>query len=108
MKTLVVGNSLDVLPVIENIFSQNKDEQVTLFTTEGILPYDRSLLPAFVIASITEKQIYKKFRDFFKRFHPHVVTTETLARISVKRKYLTTEKKTRSAMTVWWWWIPGI
>jgi NAD(P)H-nitrite reductase large subunit len=95
MKTLVVGNSLDVLPIIENIFSHHKDEQATLFTTEGVLPYDRSLLPALVAGAITEKQIYTTSQNFLAAHHPELVTTEALARISIKRRYLTTEKKTQ-------------
>ena len=65
MKTLVVGNSLDVLPIVQNILSLHKDEQVTLFTTEGVLPYDRSLLPALVAAQATEQQIYTTSQRFF-------------------------------------------
>ena len=95
MKTLVVGNSLDVLPIIEDIFKSNKDEQVTLFTTEGVLPYDRSLLPAVIADAIKEQSIYKISEDFLSGHPLEVVTTENLARISVKRRYLTTEKKTQ-------------
>jgi len=93
MKTLVVGNSLDVFPIIENIFGSNKDGQVTLFTTEGVLPYDRSLLPALLAANASEKQVFKASDIFFSACHPEVVTAENLARISVKRRYLTTENK---------------
>jgi NAD(P)H-nitrite reductase large subunit len=93
MKTLVVGNSLDVLPIIQNILSADKDEQVTLFTTEGVLPYDRSLLPALVASAVAEPQIYTASQAFLAEYHPQMVTTESLARISVKRRYLTTEKK---------------
>jgi len=93
MKTLVVGNSLDVLPVIESILSQRQDEQVTLFTTEGFLPYDRFLLPALLAGSTTEQQIYKTAEIFLAAYHPTLVTSEVLSRISVKRRYLTTEKK---------------
>ena len=93
MKTLVVGNSLDVLPIIESIL--HKDEQVTLFTTEGVLPYDRSTLPALVAVTITEQQIYTTAQNFLAAYHPQLVTTESLARISVKRRYLTTENKTQ-------------
>ncbi len=95
MKTLVVGNSLDVIPIIENILSRGKDEQVTLFTTEGVLPYDRSLLPTLVAAATNDRHIYKTAEIFLAAYHPEVVTTENLARISVKRRYLTTEKKTQ-------------
>ena len=95
MKTLVVGNSLDVLPIIENILRGNKEEQITLFTTEGVLPYDRSLLPALVAASANEQNFYKTSEIFLAQYHPQVVTTESLARISVKRRYLTTDNKTQ-------------
>jgi NAD(P)H-nitrite reductase large subunit len=95
MKTLVIGNSLDVLSIIQNIFSLHKDQQVTLFTTEGVLPYDRSLLPPLVAATVTEQQIYTTSQNFLAEYHPQLVTTESLARISVKRRYLTTEKKTQ-------------
>ena len=93
MKTLVVGNSLDVLPIIENILDQRKDEEVTLFATEGVLPYDRSILPALIAGVVPEKQIYKTSEDFLAARHPLLVTAESLARISVRRRYLTTEKK---------------
>lgn len=93
MKTLVVGNSLDVLPIIQDIFSRGQDQQVTLFATEGVLPYDRSMLPALVALQAHEQQIYAASQIFLAEHHPQVVTTEVLARISVKRKHLTTEKK---------------
>ena len=93
MKTLVVGNSLDVLPIIENIFKSDKDQQVTLFTTEGVLPYDRSLLPELVASITSEQLMHRTAQDFLAAYHPQVVTAESLARISVKRRYLTTEKK---------------
>jgi len=95
MKTLVVGNSVDVLPVIENIFSLHNDEQITLFATEGSLPYDRSLLPALVAGTTTEHQIHTSAQIFLAAYHPEVVTSEVLGRISVKRRHLTTEKKTQ-------------
>jgi NAD(P)H-nitrite reductase large subunit len=95
MKTLVVGNSLDVLPVMENIFTQNKDEQVVLFAPEGVLPYDRSLLPVFAAEPVTDNQLFKASQDFLAEYNPQVVTAEVMSRISVKRRYLTTEKKTQ-------------
>ncbi len=95
MKTLVVGNSLDVLPIIQDVLNLHKDEEVTLFTTEGVLPYDRSLLPALVAAQVKEQQMYTASQDFLAAHPLRLVTTEKLARISVKRRYLTTEAKTQ-------------
>src|SRR5258708_6856136 len=94
MKTLVVGNSLDVLPIIQNIFSRDKDEEITLFTTEGVLPYDRYSLPGLLMDT-DEKHLFKTAEIFLNAHHPQVVTNEVMNRISVKRRYLTTEKKTQ-------------
>ena len=47
------------------------------------------------LAQSPKQQIYKTSEDFLATYHPQVVTTESLARISVKRRYLTTEKKTQ-------------
>ena len=44
-------------------------------------------------ATATEQQIYKTSEIFLSAYHPQVVTNEALARISVKRRHLTTEKK---------------
>ena len=78
MKILVVGNSLDVIPIIENILSQNKEEQVTLFATEGVLPYDRSSLPALVAGIMTETQLTKASESFLADHHPLVVISKKL------------------------------
>ena len=60
------------------------------------MPYDRSLAAGFIDRPQPhEQQIFKTSEIFLAAFHPQVVTTETLARISVKRRYLTTEKKTQ-------------
>ncbi len=95
MKTLVVGNSLDVFPIMGNILSQNKEEQVTLFAPEGVLPYDRSSLPALAAGTVKEAELYQTAEVFLATARPVVVTSEVLARVSVRRKYLTTEKKTQ-------------
>jgi hypothetical protein len=94
MKTLVVGNSLDVLPVIEKAVKDHKDGEVVLFATEGVLPYDRSLLPS-LLTDAKEDHLYATSKIFFASHHLQPMTNETLSRISVKRKYLTTEKKTQ-------------
>ena len=95
MKTIVVGNSLDALSLIEDILKQDKDEQVTLFTTEGVLPYDRAGLPALVAATATEEELYKTSEAFVRSHRSMIVTLEVLARVSVRRRYLTTDKKTQ-------------
>jgi NAD(P)H-nitrite reductase large subunit len=93
MKTLIVGNSLDVLPIVEKHLQQKED--VTFFATEGILPYDRAFLPCLIAGSSQEADLYKTAEIFLSAYRPEVITKEALARISVKRRFLTTENKTQ-------------
>ncbi len=94
-KILIVGNSLAAVGAIEHIRQQNADAQVALFATESSLPYDRHLLPSLVAGKIKEIKIHPMAEDFFRKHKVDVITGEKLARISVKRKYVTTEKKTQ-------------
>ncbi|MDE1920333.1 MAG: NAD-binding protein [Candidatus Omnitrophica bacterium] len=93
MKTLVVGNSLDVLPAIEHI--HNAGGQAALFATEGFLPYDRSLLPGLAGGDVRQEDLFRTSSDVLARCCPAVITDESLGRISVKRRHLTTVKKTQ-------------
>ncbi len=95
MKTLIVGNSLSVVSVIERLRHNDPNGVIALFATESVLPYDRSLLPSLVVGAIKEAKVHPVSDDFFKQHHVEFITGEKLARISVKRKHLTTEKKTQ-------------
>jgi len=52
-------------------------------------------LPALIAGTITEKQLFKAPETLLAIDKNKVVASESLARISVKRRYLTTEKKTQ-------------
>ncbi|MDE2028614.1 MAG: FAD-dependent oxidoreductase [Candidatus Omnitrophica bacterium] len=91
MKTLVVGNSADVLPIIGHIQAQG--QLVTLFATEGVLPYERRLLPDMLAGSVSEESLFTTSKALLAKHQPTLVTQEALNRISVKRRYLTTAKK---------------
>ena len=90
---LVVGNSLAVAKTIENIRQNDQPSAITLFCTESLLPYDRLLLPSLVASEIKEAQIHPLANNFFSQYGVKVIANEKLARISLKRKHLTTENK---------------
>ncbi|MBF0510953.1 MAG: FAD-dependent oxidoreductase [Candidatus Omnitrophica bacterium] len=93
MKTLVLGNSLEVFNGIKEIYNQDKSSEIILFATEGLMPYDRALLPAFIAGLTTEKELFKKAQELLLDYHLELITNEAIARISVKRRYLTTDQK---------------
>ncbi len=92
-KILIVGNSSVVLKTIENIRHNDSQSAITLFCTESLLPYDRWALPSLVARQMNEAQIHPLADNFFSQHQVEVITNEKLARISFKRKYVTTENK---------------
>ncbi|MBF0489662.1 MAG: FAD-dependent oxidoreductase [Candidatus Omnitrophica bacterium] len=94
-KILIVGNSLAVTKAIENIRQNDQKSEIVLFCTESVLPYDRFTLPSLVAGLIKESKTHPLPEDFFKENRVEVIANEKLLRISLKRKYLTTEKKTQ-------------
>ncbi len=92
-KTLIVGNSIEALSVVENLRQADVKGEIAFFATESFLPYDRRLLPQLVGGVIKEVKIFPSALEFFKERNIEVFSNAKLARISVKRKYLTTEDK---------------
>ncbi len=92
-KTLIVGNSIEALSVAERLRQADAGCEIAFFATESFLPYDRRLLPELVGGSIKEVKMFPMALEFFKERNIEVLSNAKLARISVKRKYLTTEDK---------------
>jgi NAD(P)H-nitrite reductase large subunit len=94
MKILIVGNSLAATQTIESIRQNDQQSDITLFCTESVLPYDRLTLPFLLAGEIKETHTHPLPENFFKQHRVGVIANEKLLRISLKRRYLTTENKT--------------
>ncbi|MBI3602683.1 MAG: FAD-dependent oxidoreductase [Candidatus Omnitrophica bacterium] len=92
-KILVVGNSSVVTKTIETIRQNDQQSTITLFCTESFLPYDRLALPSLVAGQMKETQTHSLANNFFSQHQVDLIANEKLARISFKRKHLTTENK---------------
>lgn len=92
-KILILGNSLAVCRAIEDIRRDDKASEIVLFCTEGVMPYDRLALPAVVAGRIKEAQTHPVSAEFFKQHGVELILNERLLRVSLKRKYITTETK---------------
>jgi nitrite reductase (NADH) large subunit len=93
LNILIIGNSLSAVSAIEEIRRQDASSKITLFCPEGVLPYDRCLLPSFAARDIKESNLLAKPAKFFEERQVQVVLNEPLTRISTKRKQITTGSK---------------
>jgi len=96
-KTLIIGNALAAVAAIEEIRSRDAACEIVLLCPEGVLPYDRSLLPALIAKDIKGAAGYARPEKFSGKERA-VIVNETLSRVSVKRKHITTDAKTRSPL----------
>ncbi len=90
---VIVSNSALAVDKIIDIRSKDKDSSITLFCTEGVLPYSRELLPSWLAHEIKEVKLHPQLDKFFADNRVDIITNEKLARISVKRRHVTTESK---------------
>ena len=92
-KILIVGNSKAVVEKVVEIRNADQESTIAFFSTEGALPYDRNQLPYYLAKDIKESALFAVHDKFFAEHKVEVIAGEKLARISVKRKHLTTESK---------------
>lgn len=90
---VIIGNGVPAISAIETIRAEDKESPITLFCSEGVLPYDRALLAAHLAKQIKEHQLHPKQGSFFKEHGVDIVLNEQLSRVSTKRKYVTAESK---------------
>ncbi len=90
---LIIGNSLAAVAAIEEIRRSDKESSITLFCPEGVLPYNRALLPAILAKDAKESHAHVVHEKFFKEHNVKLVHNEVLTRISIKRNQVTTESK---------------
>jgi len=92
-KILVIGNTLAAASAAEEIRRADPSSEVTLFCPEGVLPYNRCFLSSLVAKDIRESHAFPWHEKFFQERNIQVVLNESLARISPKRKQITTGNK---------------
>jgi len=93
-KILIIGNSLAAISAVEEVRRQDSSVEMTLFCPEGVLPYNRYFLSALVARDVRESHLFPKHEKFFHEHNVQLVLNESLARISTKRRQVTTENKT--------------
>jgi len=92
-KIVLIGNTQRVVKAIEEIRCHDKESEITLFCPEGCLPYDASLLSAFLGKEITEKKIFCKAVDFYAQENVNLVFDKKIVKVYAKRKRVVTEEK---------------
>jgi len=90
---VIIGNGVPAISAIETIRAEDQESSITLFCSEGVLPYDRALLAAHLAEQIKEPQLHPKHESFFKEHGVDIVLNEQLSRVSTKRKYVAAESK---------------
>jgi nitrite reductase (NADH) large subunit len=94
-KTVIIGNSTAAVSAAEEIRQKDPDGEVTLVCPEGVLPYDRTLLPSLASRSIKELQTFIRPEKSFRDQKINLVIDQPVTRISIKRKNIGLENKTQ-------------
>lgn len=83
---IIVGQSPAVVAFIRTLREGDQDRAITLISTDGNLPYDRSLFPKLIGQKIREKEIFCQGEDFFAAHKVNLVLDKEITRIGLNRR----------------------
>ncbi len=87
-KLIIIGQSPAAFSAIRTMRTGGVDWDITLVSTDGELPYDRSFFPGMVTRKNKEKDVFCAGFDFYKNNKVEVILDKELSRINVKRRKL--------------------
>ncbi len=90
---LILGNSPVCPYLIEGIRQHDKDGEITIFSFEEYLPYQRHLFGDFLARNVTEDEVFCKPQEFYGRHGVNMITDKKLIRIDFKKKRLVCENR---------------
>ncbi len=86
MKVVIIGQSPAAVAAISKLREENGDFDITLISTDGSLPYDRSLFPRLIAHKTKEKDVFCAAEDFYKANKVELILGKQVSRINFSRR----------------------
>ena len=82
-----------MVKAFETIRAADSESDLTIFTIEGVYPYQRELFADFFLKKVREDKFFYKPKEFYESKRITVILERPIARVSFKKKRITTEEK---------------
>ncbi|NLE65133.1 MAG: FAD-dependent oxidoreductase [Elusimicrobia bacterium] len=91
----IIGQSPAVVSLIRNLRERGAGWDITLFSTEGILPYDRTRLVSLIGRKAREADLLCEAAGFYEKNGVRVVLDKEIARVNPSRRRIFFSDKTQ-------------
>ncbi len=92
-RILFLGNTLTAATAANLIRQQDSESSIAILPTDGDLPFRRSRLLDYMAKQCEEKDLFVYEKSFYEQNRIQLLEGKKCAKISFKRKYVTTEEK---------------
>lgn len=65
MRYVIVGNGPAGINAIEGIRKLDSDGEIVIVASEGKLPYNRILVPEYMVGEVAENELYIRNPEFY-------------------------------------------
>lgn len=93
MRYVIVGNGPAGISAIEGIREYDSQGEIILIASEGKLPYNRILVPEYMVGEAEESDLYIREEKFYQENAVEVIAGERAVAINVGEQSLTLENK---------------
>lgn len=93
MRYVIVGNGPAGISAIEGIRERDPCGEIVLVASEGKLPYNRILVPEYMIGEVTESELFIRDAGFYEKHKVEVVVGQRAVAINVEEQKITLQDR---------------
>jgi NAD(P)H-nitrite reductase len=91
LRYVIVGNGPAGISAIEGIRKYDPDGQIVIIASEGKLPYNRILVPEYMVGEVEESELFIRDSDFYEKYKAEVVVGQQAVAMNVEEQSITLE-----------------
>lgn len=92
-KIIILGASVTAVKIIEDLRAVDRDSEILLWSTEGVLPYDPERLADGVAKNISLQDVYCRPESFYDEQKVQLILDKEIARFNFKKNQIVTIAK---------------
>jgi NAD(P)H-nitrite reductase large subunit len=91
LRYVIVGNGPAGISAIEGIREYDPDGQIVIIASEGKLPYNRILVPEYMVGEVEESELFIRDSDFYEKYKAEVVVGQRAVAVNIEEQCITLE-----------------
>lgn len=91
MRYVIIGNGPAGISAIEGIREYDSYGEIVIIASEGKLPYNRILVPEYMVGEVEENELYIRDPDFYEKYKVEVIAGQRAVAVNIEEASITLE-----------------